>query len=109
MSGEIPIQGTFFKSEKATGGKTGTWVNVSTSLPFFPVETKAFQVGSSKKIDKADKLQITKETLERLAITRPEHKQPRERYDKTNLDHLIHKNNKIQTAEDDIHIELVDT
>ncbi len=58
---------------------------------------------ASQKIKKEDALKISRETLERLAITRPEHRQTRIKFDQTLTECLDQKNNKSMTGEDDIH------
>lgn len=58
----------------------------------------------SRKINKEDALHISKDTLHRLSSTRPEHKQPRRKFDKTNQDCLNEQNNKKMTFEDNIHL-----
>lgn len=48
-------------------------------------------------------MKISRQTLERLAVTRPEHKQSRIKFDQTLTECLDQKNNKSMTGEDDIH------
>jgi len=65
----VPLRGTFYKSQNGLTG--GTWINNSFGQPYFAESTTAFSVNKSQKVKKEDGLKISRETLERLASTRP--------------------------------------
>jgi len=87
----------------------GTWINNSFNQPYFDESTTAFSVNTSQKIKKEDGLKITRDTLERLATARPEHKMTRIKFDQTIAECLAQKNNKNMTGEDNIHESEPDT
>ena len=76
-----PPKGTFYKSQN--GSMAGTWISNHSNQPFLNESTSAFSINLVKKINKQNALIITKDTLERLASTRPEHKNSRMKFDAT--------------------------
>jgi len=97
----VPLRGTFYKSQNGLTG--GTWINRSFGQPYFNESTEAFSVNTREKVKKEDGLKISRDTLERLAITRPEHRITRIKFDQTVAESLAQKNNKTMTVEDNIH------
>ena len=95
------MRGTFYKSQNGLTG--GTWINRSFGQPYFNESTEAFSVNTREKVKKEDGLKISRDTLERLAITRPEHRITRIKFDQTVAESLAQKNNKTMTVEDNIH------
>ena len=70
----------------------------------FNESSKAFTVDRQNKINPDDKLQVARDTIVRLSVDRPARRQPRDKFDKTSTIHIAAKNNKTQTAEDNIHL-----
>lgn len=81
----------------------GTWFNPALNQPLFNEDECAFEINKNKKIRDEDRLAITKNTLNRLAVDRPEHRTIRDKFDKTDPDCLAQQINKTMTFEDNIH------
>ena len=93
-------------TQSASG--TGQWIHAGVNHPMFNGDSAAFTISKSRKVAAEDKLEIARDTLVRLSSVRPMHKTHRNKFDKTNTIHIADKSNKIQTAEDDIHINMVE-
>ena len=77
----VPLRGTFVKTQN--GSMAVTLISNHNNQPFINETVSAFSVNPDKKIKKEDALVITRDTLERLASTRPEHKNSRIKFDAT--------------------------
>lgn len=89
--GEVPIRGTFMKSNASS--MAGTWINRRSDKPFFAETMSVFEIGNEK-IKKNDALIIAKDTLDRLSVERPAYKTLRKKFDKTMPRDATEKANK---------------
>ena len=72
-----PFQGTFYKSNKE--GTQSLW-NDGIG-PYFQPEMSVFSINKSAKIERKNKLMVTREFINRMVTDKPEHRITRIKFD----------------------------